>query len=239
MKAIGVIPSRLGSTRLARKPLALIAGVPMIVRVYRGASGAAGLADLVVATDSEEIASLCRSERIPFEMTSADHVSGTDRIREVASRRDGDVFVNIQGDEPMVSAKHVEALLAPFARGDEVAITTLAVPLAEGASDPAKVKVVVRRDGRALYFSRAAIPFDRDGAGVARWKHLGFYAYRRAALEAFGVMPPSELEQAERLEQLRFLENSFDIHVAEAPFDTLSVDTAEDLAALEAVFSGR
>ena len=237
MKIVGVIPSRLGSTRLARKPLADVAGKAMVERVHEGARGYSGWDSLVVATDSEEILAFCRSRGIDAEPTSASHVSGTDRIREVAARRPADVYVNVQGDEPMVTPAHIEALLGPFSAVADVAISTLALPLsAAEAGNPNTVKVVARRDGRALYFSRSPIPFDRDGSGARYWKHLGFYAYRKDALEAFSSLPPSPLETAERLEQLRFLENGFDIRVAESPSDTWSVDTAEDLARVAEYF---
>jgi len=240
MKIIGVIPSRLASTRLARKPLALIAGKSMIERVYEGAAQSGKLARLLVATDSEEILAHCRARGIDAEMTSADHVSGTDRVREIARRFPADAYANIQGDEPMVSGGHVDALLAPFSRGGRVEVSTLALPLDPSeARDPNVVKVVTRRDGRALYFSRSVIPFDRDGVGAAYRKHLGFYAYRREALERFSGLPPSPLEVAERLEQLRFVENGIDIHVADSPSDTWSVDTAEDLARVEAYLTKR
>jgi len=240
MNVVGVIPSRLGSTRLARKPLALIAGRTMIERVYEGARASQKLSRLVVATDSEEILSHCRGKGIDAELTSAAHVSGTDRIREIAGRFPADLYVNIQGDEPMVTGGHVDALIAPFEVSPSVEVATLALPLARGEErDPNTVKVVGRLDGRALYFSRSPIPFDRDAAGVSYRKHLGFYAYRPSALERFSALAPSPLEIAERLEQLRFLENGIDIHLAEAPADTWSVDTAEDLARLERHFSQR
>jgi 3-deoxy-manno-octulosonate cytidylyltransferase (CMP-KDO synthetase) len=237
VKILGVIPARLAATRLPRKPLLAIAGAPMIQRVYDGARQSAAWSALLVATDSNEILDYCRSAGIPAERTSPRHASGTDRIREVAARHDADVVANIQGDEPMVTGRHVEALLAPFQNRPETAVATLAVPLEpDQAGDPNVVKVVRRRDGRALYFSRAPIPFDRDGTGVERLKHLGFYAYRRDALERFGTFEVSALERAERLEQLRLLENGIDIDVRLAPSDTWSVDTAEDLARVEEYF---
>jgi 3-deoxy-manno-octulosonate cytidylyltransferase (CMP-KDO synthetase) len=236
VNVIGVIPSRLASTRLPRKPLAPIAGKAMVERVWEGARGSARLSRLLVATDAPEILDFCRARGIDVEMTSPDHVSGTDRIREIASRFPADVYVNVQGDEPMVTGGHVDALLSPFERAG-VAISTLALAIPAGAvSDPNTVKVVTRGDGRALYFSRSPIPFDRDGSAPQYRKHLGFYAYRREALERFASLPPSPLEIAERLEQLRFLENGIDIQVAESPSDTWSVDTAEDLARVEAHF---
>jgi 3-deoxy-manno-octulosonate cytidylyltransferase (CMP-KDO synthetase) len=240
MEIIGVIPSRLGSSRLPRKPLALIAGKSMVERVHEGAAQSAKLARLLVATDSEEILAHCRARGIDVEMTSRDHVSGTDRIREIASRFPADVYVNIQGDEPMVTGAHVDALLAPFTASPAVDVSTLALRLdPRDARNPNVVKVVARLDGRALYFSRSPIPFDRDGGGGVYRKHLGFYAYRKSALERFSALPPSPLEEAERLEQLRFLENGIDIHVAESPADTWSVDTAEDLARLDEYFARR
>jgi 3-deoxy-manno-octulosonate cytidylyltransferase (CMP-KDO synthetase) len=237
VKVIGVIPSRLGSTRLPRKPLATIAGKAMIERVYEGARGFAGWAKLLVATDSDEILAFCASRGMPAEMTSASHASGTDRVREVASRHPAEVYVNVQGDEPMVTGAHIEALVSPFSTDRRVAVSTLALPLpAAEAGNPNTVKVVARLDGRALYFSRSPIPFDRDGAGTRYWKHLGFYAYRSDALEKFSSLAPSPLETAERLEQLRLLENGIDIQIAESPSDTWSVDTAEDLARVEKYF---
>lgn len=209
----------------------------MIERVYEGARGFGGWESLVVATDADEILAFCRSRGIDAELTSSSHVSGTDRIREIASRREADVYVNVQGDEPMVTAGHIEALVRPFLAGPGVSVTTLALPLpAKEAGNPNTVKVVSRKDGRALYFSRSPIPYDRDGAGARYWKHLGFYAYRREMLDAFSSLSPSPLETTERLEQLRFLENGIDIHVAESPSDTWSVDTAEDLARVAKYF---
>lgn len=238
VRVIGVIPSRLASTRLPRKPLAPIAGKAMVERVWDGARSSTRLSRLLVATDAPEIFEHCRQRGIDAEMTSPAHVSGTDRIREIASRFPADVYVNVQGDEPMVTGAHVDALLAPFERND-VAISTLALRMPAGdATDPNVVKVVVRRDGRALYFSRSAIPFDRDGARPEYRKHLGFYAYRADALARFADLPASPLEIAEKLEQLRFLENGIDIHVEESPSDTWSVDTAEDLSRVERHFLG-
>jgi 3-deoxy-manno-octulosonate cytidylyltransferase (CMP-KDO synthetase) len=241
MRIIGVIPSRLGSTRLPRKPLVPIAGIPMVRRVYEGARGCARLDSLLVATDSPEILDFCRSAGVAAELTSADHVSGTDRIREIALRHEADVFLNIQGDEPMVTPAHLDALIDPFFADPRNEVSTLALPLdPAAASDPNTVKVVVRRDGRALYFSRCPIPYDRDRSGIAAYrKHLGFYAYRAGALARFSELPPSPLETAEKLEQLRFLENGIDIHVGPAPSDTWSVDTEEDRERVEKFFLNR
>jgi 3-deoxy-manno-octulosonate cytidylyltransferase (CMP-KDO synthetase) len=233
-----VIPARLGSTRLARKVLREIAGRPMVEWVWRAAQASGTMDPVVVATDSDEVADLCRERGIPAVMTSPDCASGTDRVREVARQIDADIYVNIQGDEPTLTAQFFPPLLALFER-PEVQVGTLAVRCpAHEIANPNAVKVVTALDGRALYFSRATIPFDRDrvadGAGFAGYrKHLGIYAYRKAALERFAELPPSWIEQVERLEQLRLLDNGIDIYVAPAPRDTIGVDTEEDLARAE------
>ena len=233
MKIVAVIPARLASTRLPRKPLREILGKPMVQRVYE-ATRASGLEDVLIATDSDEIAELGRRLGMRVEMTSAECKSGTDRVREVAQRIAADVYINVQGDEPLATPEHVTTLVALMQRG-EVRVGTLMTPCpAADVNNPNAVKVVVDRDGRALYFSRATIPHDRDGGREIRYfKHLGFYAYRSEALEAFPTLPHSSLEEAERLEQLRFLENGIAIHVAETPFDTVGVDTEEDLRRVE------
>jgi 3-deoxy-manno-octulosonate cytidylyltransferase (CMP-KDO synthetase) len=245
LRIAGVIPARLGSTRLARKVLRPIAGRPMVEWVWRAAHESGLMDPVLVATDSEEVAAACRERGIPFAMTSPDCASGSDRVREVASRVDADIYVNIQGDEPLLTPDFFAPLLALFERslpdGKEVQVGTLAVacPPAEVAN-PNTVKVVTAKDGRALYFSRSTIPFDRDDAGFAAYrKHLGIYAYRRAALERFSALSPGTLETAERLEQLRLLENGIDIYVAPAPADTIGVDTEEDLARAEAILLSR
>jgi 3-deoxy-manno-octulosonate cytidylyltransferase (CMP-KDO synthetase) len=235
LRIAGVIPARLASTRLPRKVLRPIAGRPMVEWVWRAAS-ASGLMDpVVVATDAEEVAEACRARSIPVVMTSPNCASGSDRVREVASKIDADIYVNIQGDEPTITSDFFPPLLDLFRRS-EVEVSTLAVicPPHE-FTNPNAVKVVTALDGRALYFSRATIPFDRDAIGFVGYrKHLGIYAYRKAALERFAALPPSPLEKLERLEQLRFLENGIAIFVADAPRDTIGVDTEDDLARAEA-----
>jgi 3-deoxy-manno-octulosonate cytidylyltransferase (CMP-KDO synthetase) len=234
LRIAGVIPARLGSTRLSRKVLRSIAGRAMVEWVWRAAQ-ASGLMDpVVIATDSDEVADLCRASKIQFLMTSPDCASGTDRVREAAFQIDADIYVNIQGDEPTLTPDFFPPLLELFER-PEVEVATLAVPCPpEEIANPNAVKVVTALDGRALYFSRAAIPFSRDGAGFAGYrKHLGIYAYRKAALEQFAALPPSWLEQVERLEQLRLLDNGIDIYVAAAPRDTIGVDTEADLKRAE------
>src|SRR5438445_1066810 len=235
MRVLGVIPARLGSTRLPRKVLRELCGKPMVAWVYERARTAPELDDLLVATDSEEVAETCRRLGIPVAMTSGDHPSGTDRVWEVAQSRPADVYVNVQGDEPFVTPSHIARLLEPFRERADTQVATLKIRLRpEEADNPAVNKVVCAADGHALYFSKYPVPYDRDARGVPRFKHVGLYAYTRAALEAFHRLPPSLLEQAEKLEQLRFLEHGVPIVVLETDEPTLGVDTEADLRAAEA-----
>ena len=213
-----------------------IAGKPLLGWVVEAALRCTTLNELIVATDAEEIAAYCRAQGYRFEMTSPDLPSGTDRVHAISQRVAGDIFVNIQGDEPLLHPAQLETLTALFA-DREVQVGTLKTPCAaQDVSNPNAVKVVTAADGKALYFSRAAIPHDRDATrSVGYWKHLGFYAYRRAALERFPSLPPSLLEVAERLEQLRFLEAGVTIHVAATAHDSIGVDTEADLLAAEAI----
>jgi 3-deoxy-manno-octulosonate cytidylyltransferase (CMP-KDO synthetase) len=244
-KVCGVIPARLGSHRLPRKVLRNILGRPMIEWVYQRARRAACLDALLVATDSEEVFACCRDRRMAVEMTSTEHRSGTDRIVEVMLRQResgqaAEIYVNVQGDEPMVSAEHIELLLQPFRAAPVTQVSTLKVPIGvEDARDPNNVKVVNDLEGRALYFSRALIPHDRAGLASSLtpyYKHLGLYAYASGVLEKFHCLPPSHLEQIEKLEQLRLLENGIPIVVREAPQDTIGVDAEEDLQKVEEYF---
>jgi 3-deoxy-manno-octulosonate cytidylyltransferase (CMP-KDO synthetase) len=239
LRIAGVIPARLNSTRLSRKVLRTIAGRPMVEWVWRAAAESRLMDPVVVATDAEEVAVVCRERGIPVLMTSGACASGSDRVREVARGIDADVYVNIQGDEPTLTPDFFPPLLELFER-PEVEVATLAVRCPpEEIANPNAVKVVTAIDGRALYFSRATIPFDRDGPGFAGYrKHLGIYAYRKAALERFAELPPSWIEQVERLEQLRLLDNGIDIYVAAAPRDTIGVDTEADLQRAEAMLKG-
>ncbi len=234
LAAVAIIPARLGSTRLPRKVLREIAGKPMIAHVYEAAKKSPLLRDVIIATDSEDVLAAARANGWKAEMTSTQHRSGTDRVYEVAQRIKADVYVNIQGDEPLARPEHLEALLGPMS-DSKVLVSTIKTPCPPHDIDnPNAVKVVTDKNGRALYFSRSTVPFDRDRSGAIQYfKHLGFYAYRRAALELFCKLPESTLEAAERLEQLRFLENGIDIYVAETPFNTVGVDTEDDLQRVE------
>ena len=229
MKAIAIIPARLASTRLARKALRDVVGLPMVGRVYRAVAASPALEKVIVATDSEEIMHVCRQHGWESRMTSGGHRSGTERVHEVATTDPADVYLNVQGDEPLTRPEHISALLAVM-KDPAVQVGTLATPAsAEDIPNPNAVKVVTDLSGRALYFSRATIPYDRDRTNPAYRKHLGFYAYRKQALDRFVSLPESSLEKAERLEQLRFLENGIPIQVGHTPYDTVGVDTEEDL----------
>jgi 3-deoxy-manno-octulosonate cytidylyltransferase (CMP-KDO synthetase) len=229
MKAIAVIPARLASTRLPRKMLREIAGKPLIGVVYEAVHSSPLLAEVLVATDSEEIMDVCRQHGWKARMTSPAHHSGTERVHEVSGRETADVYINVQGDEPLMRPEHIAALLHVM-ENPAAEVGTLMTPAAEvDIPNPNAVKVVTDLRGRALYFSRAPIPFDRDGARPPYFKHLGLYAYRKAALDRFMKLPESSLEKSERLEQLRFLENGIPIFVRETPHDSVGVDTEEDL----------
>ncbi len=241
-RTLAVIPARLASTRLPRKVLREIAGKPMLAWVYEAARACPQLTDVVIAADSEEVAALCRAQGWPYLLTDPILASGTDRVHavaEIALWNDFEIYVNIQSDEPMLLPEHITALLRPFAAA-HVEVATLKVPCApDEILNPNAVKVVTARDGRALYFSRATIPYDRDGANPPVWKHLGLYAYRPAALRRFHALSPTPLEQTERLEQLRLLENNLDLYVEPTPHDTVGVDTEADLRRVEALLARR
>lgn len=242
-RVLGVIPARLASTRLPRKVLREIAGRPMLEWVYEAALHCPGLDQVVIATDSEEVAELCHKHGWSHHGTSPDLASGSDRVQAVAREIPADIYVNIQGDEPLLRADHISALLRPFAHSrvasPAVQVTTLRVACTpENIDNPNAVKVVTAPDGRALYFSRAAIPFHRDSkpddqTRTRYWKHIGLYAYTAEALRRFTALPPSPLELTERLEQLRFLENNIPVYVETTNLDTIGVDTEEDLRAVE------
>lgn len=235
MPVLAVVPARLGSTRLPHKPLQLLAGEPLVVRVTQRVKEI-GLADrVVVATDAEAIARVVAAHDGEAVLTSSTHASGTDRVAEVAAMpgyRQYDVIVNIQGDEPFLPADALAGALARVERGDEIG--TAAAPLPSSrAADPSRVKVVCDVNGRALYFSRAAIPYCRqDGAAPpgTYWQHLGLYAFQRPILERWTTLPPTALEVAEGLEQLRALQHGLRIGVAllEHPAPA-GIDTPEDL----------
>ena len=236
MRAVGLIPARYRASRFPGKPLAQIAGMPMIQRVWCGARGAKSLERVIVATDDARIAAACRDFGAEVALTRADHASGTDRIAEVAAGLDCDVVVNVQGDEPLIEGFAIDAVVAALVEDPDVPIATLVHAAdADAQSDPNRVKVVLDRRGFALYFSRAPIPHRREEAAQAPlWQHVGLYAYRREFLQRYVALPRSPLEQAEALEQLRALEHGHAIRVAVVEgWRSVPVDVPADVAKVE------
>jgi 3-deoxy-manno-octulosonate cytidylyltransferase (CMP-KDO synthetase) len=237
VNAIGIIPARFAATRLPGKPLVEIAGKPMLEHVWRRSREAKRLAEILVATDDPRIAEACARFGARAVMTSPSHPTGTDRVAEVAAGLDCEIVVNIQGDEPLIEAFVIDALVDELAAHPNAAMSTVAHAAAPGAeADPNRVKLVMDQAGRALYFSRAAIPYFRSQKGGARiWQHAGLYAYRRAFLAEFVRLPQTPLEQAESLEQLRALEVGAEIRVAVIDgWESVPVDVPEDVARVEA-----
>lgn len=236
--AIVVIPARYAATRLPGKPLVPLAGKPMIQWVWERARQAQTVSRVIVATDDERILSAVAAFGGEARMTRPDHRSGTERIAEVAAHIEAEIIVNVQGDEPLLEPGAVDAAVAALAEDPSVSVATIATPIraASDIMDPHVVKVVVDFEDNALYFSRAPIPWVRDAehrVHARHLKHLGLYVYRRSALLEFPKLPPGELERAEQLEQLRWLENGWKIRVAEVPYDSVSVDVPEDVARVE------
>ncbi|MEY3200881.1 MAG: 3-deoxy-manno-octulosonate cytidylyltransferase [Pseudomonadota bacterium] len=246
-----VIPARLASTRLPEKPLADICGVPMVVRVAQAAAKSAAQ-DVIVATDHPRVMEACQAHGVVAVMTRADHASGTDRLAEVAAHMgwgDDEIVVNVQGDEPLIEASLIESVATALKQDPHAAISTAAHPIVavEDFFNSNVVKVVVGSNGRALYFSRAPIPYARDAfarsrdslpTGLPALRHVGIYGYRVAFLRRYADLPPASIEQFEALEQLRALHHGFGIAVSVcegAP--PPGVDTPEDLARVRAVFA--
>jgi 3-deoxy-manno-octulosonate cytidylyltransferase (CMP-KDO synthetase) len=235
VRAVGVIPARFAASRFPGKPLAPIAGKPLVQRVWEGARTAKRLARVLVATDDERIAAACRGFGAEAVLTRASHPTGTDRIAEAAAGIEADVVVNVQGDEPLIEGHVIDAAVAALEEDPEAAMSTVAHPCEpEGLDDPNRVKLVLDRRGRALYFSRSRIPFEREPG--ARWlQHVGLYAYRRDFLLAFVRMEQTPLERTEALEQLRALENGHPIRVAVIEgWRSVPVDVPADVALVEA-----
>ncbi len=236
MRVVGVIPARLGSTRLQEKVLKLIDGKPMIQRVWERAKQAKKLNDLIVAGDDPRILDCIQSAGGRAMMTRADHPNGSSRAAEIAACEQADVFINIQGDEPMINPEGIDQLADCF-QDHSVEAATLAVRKngLEDYENPNVVKTVCDAAGNALYFSRSPLPYFREKPpSFSFLKHLGIYGYRRDFLLQFVTWPAGKLEDFEKLEQLRILERGYKIRVLETTHDSWSVDTAEDLAAVEA-----
>jgi 3-deoxy-manno-octulosonate cytidylyltransferase (CMP-KDO synthetase) len=241
MKVLGVIPARYASTRLPGKPLLPLAGKPMIERVWERVRQATSLSGVIVATDDERICRAVKAFGGEAMLTRSDHRSGTERVAEVAvAHKDVDIFVNVQGDEPLIEPAAIDLAVEAMREDAEVVVATLAVPIHNPADimDPNVVKTVLDFDGNGLYFSRAPIPWVRDRGGpvhARHLKHLGLYAYRRDALLEFPTFPQGDLERVEQLEQLRWLENGYRIRVVETEHDSIGVDVPEDVARVEQI----
>jgi len=237
-KVIVVIPSRYASTRLPGKPLVALAGKPMVQHVYERAKQAQTVHRVIVATDDQRIVEAVKAFGGEARMTRADHRTGTERIAEVAVHEPGDVFVNVQGDEPLIDPVAIDTAVGALLEEPQAQIATVATPIRHPGDimDPNVVKTVLDFDGNALYFSRAPIPWIRDTQQklhVNYWKHLGLYVFQRETLLEYTTLPQGELEKIEQLEQLRWLENGWKIRVAEVANDAVSVDVPEDVARVE------
>ena len=237
-KVVVVIPARYGSTRLPGKPLVSLNGQPMIQRVYERAKSARRVDRVIVATDDDRIVKAVTSFGGEARMTRSDHRTGTERVAEVAAHVEGEVFVNVQGDEPLLDPAAVDTAVAALLQEPQAAVATVATPIKVPGDimDPNVVKVVLDFDDNALYFSRAPIPWVRDTGNaiqVRHLKHLGLYVFQREALLEYPTLPQGELERIEQLEQLRWLENGSKIRVAEVEHDAISVDVPEDVARVE------
>jgi 3-deoxy-manno-octulosonate cytidylyltransferase (CMP-KDO synthetase) len=231
MRVVAVIPARIGSTRLPRKPLQKIGDREIVLRVCDAVAAARLVGEVVVATDDGEIAACVERGGYRAKMTSPAHATGTDRVAEAAAAIDAGIVVNVQGDEPFLPPDALDRVLEPMIETPSIVLRTLVVPL-EGEADfrdPNVVKVVADREGRALYFSRAAIPHAWGGARIERWKHVGIYAFRRETLLRFVSLPRTDLEKTEGLEQLRALDHGIPVHVAFWREVFHGVETPEDL----------
>ena len=236
VSVIAVIPVRFESSRLPGKPLADICGRPMIEHVYRRASAAAAIDQVIVATDDPRIVDTVRAFGGDARLTRSDHPTGSDRLAEVAGGLEAPFIVNVQGDEPLIDPALIDRIVDRLAADPDLDIATACCPITDAAEfgSPHAVKVVLDARGDALYFSRAPIPHaaDRNAATAGTrlgWKHIGLYAYRRAALLRLANTPPTQLERAERLEQLRALENGFRIGGVQTDSVPVGVDTPDDL----------
>jgi 3-deoxy-manno-octulosonate cytidylyltransferase (CMP-KDO synthetase) len=239
-----VIPARYGSSRLPGKPLVSLGGKPMIQRVYERAKLAKRPNRVIVATDDDRIVKAVQEFGGEARMTRPDHRTGTERVAEVAAHETGDVFVNVQGDEPLLDPAAVDTAVAALLEEPQVGVATVATPIKTPSDimDPNVCKVVLDFDENALYFSRAPIPWVREtGTKVLarHWKHLGLYVFRRDALLEYPTLPQGDLERVEQLEQLRWLENGWKIRVAEVEHDAISVDIPEDVARVEKLLAAK
>ncbi|RLB09354.1 MAG: 3-deoxy-manno-octulosonate cytidylyltransferase [Deltaproteobacteria bacterium] len=239
-RAFIIIPARYNSKRFPGKPLALICGKPMIQHVYERASMCRDIAGVYVATDNEKIASCVKGFNGKVVMTSKEHRSGTDRIFEAGSilgLSSEDIVINVQGDQPVFDPAVVSLLVKALHKDPDTSMSTLIYPIEEEKEipDPNCVKVVTDKNGYAIYFSRSVIPYNRDGKKINYYKHIGIYAYRMGFLKVFTQLPEGSLERAEKLEQLRAIENGYKIKVVMSPSDSVDVDVPQDVEKVERI----
>jgi 3-deoxy-manno-octulosonate cytidylyltransferase (CMP-KDO synthetase) len=238
-KILGVIPARLASSRFPAKVLAPLASKPMIQHVYERACLARYISSTIIATDDEQVYEVARSFGARVRMTRRDHVSGTDRVAEIASTEDASIIVNIQGDEPLIDPNAIDIAILPLVHDSSLEMSTLKKRIEDPRelADPNVVKVVTDRNDNAIYFSRSPIPYERDpGSRAACFKHIGLYVYGRDFLLNYSALPVGPLETAERLEQLRALENGHPIRVVETEYESIGVDTPADLERVSRLF---
>jgi 3-deoxy-manno-octulosonate cytidylyltransferase (CMP-KDO synthetase) len=239
-KILGIIPARFASTRFPGKVLAPLGGKTVLQHVYERASQSRYLTSILIATDDQRVFEVARGFGARARMTREDHPSGTDRAAEIASAEDAELVVNIQGDEPLIDPAAIDAAILPLAHDSAIVMGTLKKRIEDRreVDDPNVVKVVTDQRGDAVYFSRCPIPFHRDENRLAGdyFKHIGLYVYRRDFLLAYPALPQGPLERAERLEQLRALENGYAIRVVETEYESLGVDTPADLERVSMMF---
>lgn len=241
MKIICVIPARYASTRLPGKPLADIAGKPMIVRVYERVLGAKKPSEVIAAVDDERVYDAVINAGGKAIMTDKNHPTGTDRLAEVAKKcEDADVIINVQGDEPLIDPQIIDDLAQVFLDDENLKMATVKTPMKEEEKEkPGNVKVITDKNDFALYFSRSLIPYPRENTGVKVYKHIGIYGYRRDFLLQYAQMEPTPLEQTESLEQLRALENGYKIKVIATDKHFVGVDTKEDLLEVNKIYQAK
>lgn len=240
MKVVGVIPARYGSSRFPGKPLAKILDKPMIQHVYERVSESELLDQVIVATDHEDIKEVVESFGGQVVMTRTDHETGSDRIAEVTAKVEGDFFVNIQGDEPLIHHEIIDALVKEAKNSPNAVVTAKTkIKSLEDVENPNVVKVISDHQDRAIYFSRSPIPYNRSKVPFTYYKHLGIYGYPKEVLNEFVKLPQSSLESTEMLEQLRLLENGYTVKVVETSYDAVGVDTPEDIEKVENILGGK
>ncbi len=241
MKVIGVIPARFGSTRFEGKPLVDICGKTMIQRVYEQTQKARLINEVYIATDDDRIRDKAESFGAKVIMTSREHTCGTDRIAEAIQNVEGEIILNVQGDEPLIEPEALDAVIKPLVEDSNIEMATLITPIEDESEwhDPNIVKVVKDKNDFALYCSRSLIPYSREGDTGEVFKQIGVYAYRRDFLLAFARMEPTPYEKVEKLEQLRALENGYKIKLVETTYNPISVDVPEDVAKVESILRSK